>query len=305
MSNNKNDIISKIYYDPSGYGSIQNTWKDAHEKDPSIRQSDVKEWFENNIKKKTNVKGQNSFVAPHAYYEFQIDLFFITHLTNQDYTIGMICIDIFSKYCSICPIKSKNESELALGLIECINKMGNKPKIIYTDGETGIRNSAIFEKYFVENNITYIPTKTHPYFAERMILTFKTMLDKRLGNDKESNVQWTKYIYPILLTYNNKMVHSSTGFTPNEARKPENELTVYLNMTVKAKHNRKYPDINIGDKVFIYMKRQAHQKSHVSLWSDVSYEVEDISSAHGISFYKTTARDKPFLRHELLKNNVK
>ena len=62
MSNNKNDIISKIYYDPSGYGSIQNTWKDAHEKDPSIRQSDVKEWFENNIKKKTNVKGQNSFV---------------------------------------------------------------------------------------------------------------------------------------------------------------------------------------------------------------------------------------------------
>ena len=32
MSNNKNDIISKIYYDPSGYGSIQKTWKDAHEK---------------------------------------------------------------------------------------------------------------------------------------------------------------------------------------------------------------------------------------------------------------------------------
>ena len=37
MSNNKNDIISKIYYDPSGYGSIQNTWTDAHEQDPSIK----------------------------------------------------------------------------------------------------------------------------------------------------------------------------------------------------------------------------------------------------------------------------
>ena len=52
MSTNKNDIISKIYYDPSGYGSIQNTWKDAHKKDPSIKQSDVKEWFEQNVKKK-------------------------------------------------------------------------------------------------------------------------------------------------------------------------------------------------------------------------------------------------------------
>ena len=50
--------------------------------------------------------------------------------------------------------------------------MGGKPKIIYTDGETGIRNSELFDNYFIENNITYIPTKTHPYFAERMILTF-------------------------------------------------------------------------------------------------------------------------------------
>ena len=90
----------------------------------------------------------------------------------------MICIDIRIKYCSKCPIKSKTKA-LALGLIECINKMGHKPNIIYTDGETGIRNSELFDKYFNENNITYIPTKTHPYFAERMIRTFKTMLDKR------------------------------------------------------------------------------------------------------------------------------
>ena len=55
----------------------------------------------------------------------------------------MICIDICIKYCSICPIKSNNESELALGLIECINEMGHKPNIIYTDGETRIRNSEL------------------------------------------------------------------------------------------------------------------------------------------------------------------
>ena len=97
------------------------------------------------------------------------------------------------------------------------------------------------------------------------------------------------------------MVHSSTGLTPNDARKPQNELPVYLNMTLKAKHSRKYPDINIGDKVFIYMKRKANQKSHVPLWSDVSYAVEGISTAHGITFYKTSARDRPCLRHELLK----
>ena len=30
--NNKTDIISKLVYGPSGYGSSQNTWKDDHEK---------------------------------------------------------------------------------------------------------------------------------------------------------------------------------------------------------------------------------------------------------------------------------
>ena len=34
-----------------------------------------------------------------------------------------------------------NESELALGLIECINKMGNTHNSIYTDGDIRIINN--------------------------------------------------------------------------------------------------------------------------------------------------------------------
>ena len=47
----------------------------------------------------------------------------------------------------------RTRANFALGLIECINKMGGKPRIIYTDGETGIRNSELFDKYFIDNNI--------------------------------------------------------------------------------------------------------------------------------------------------------
>jgi len=38
------------------------------------------------------------------------------------------------------------------------------------------------------------------------------------------------------------------------------------------------------------MKRKANQKSHVPLWSDVSYEVEEISTVHGITFYKNISQ---------------
>ena len=75
----------------------------------------------------------------------------------------MLCIDAFTEYWVIVFFKSNNESELALGFIDCMNKTGKPPKVSYTDGETGINNSGLLDKYFNENIcLTYVATKSHP-----------------------------------------------------------------------------------------------------------------------------------------------
>ena len=66
-------------------------------------------------------------------------LFQIQHLENANYDIGMLCIDAFSQYCAIIHIKSKTESDLALGFVKCMNKMGGSPQIIMSYGEGGIQ----------------------------------------------------------------------------------------------------------------------------------------------------------------------
>ena len=137
-----------------------------------------------------------------------------------------------------------------------MNKIGKPPGVFYTDGETGTRNNKLFQKYFDENHITYVATQYHPMFAERMILTFKTMLDKRI---KEGQ-QWTDLIFPILLTYNNKIVNSATGLAPKDARLPSHELTTFVNMSLQAKHQKQYPKIKVGDKVYVYTKRTMMHK---------------------------------------------
>jgi hypothetical protein len=43
--------------------------------------------------------------------------------------------------------------------------------------------------------------------------------------------------------------------TPNEARKEKNILTVKANLEMHRVHKRKYPDINVGDRVKIYTKK--------------------------------------------------
>ena len=122
MSDNKNDIISKIYFDRSGFGSIQTTYKDAKEKEPSITLNDVKEWFKKNVEQKKQLRGQNSFIPPHPFYEFQMDLFFINDLENQKFRVGLLMIDIFTKYMVVVPIKSKGEGDIAAGMMEALKK---------------------------------------------------------------------------------------------------------------------------------------------------------------------------------------
>ena len=95
-------------------------------------------------------------------------------------------------------------------MIESIVKMEKPPQIIFSDGETGIRNSGLFQKYFAKHTITVLETRGHLAFAERLLGTFKSMLDTRI----KPGQQWTELIYPMLLTYSNKLAYSATEMAP-------------------------------------------------------------------------------------------
>ena len=63
IMSSKQDIISSIYYDRSGYGSRATTLKDAREKDATITKEDVEELFRKNVEEKRKPRGENSFVV--------------------------------------------------------------------------------------------------------------------------------------------------------------------------------------------------------------------------------------------------
>ena len=64
------------------------------------------------------------------------------------------------------------------------------------------------------------------------------MLYKRVEADEKNgkgNIQRPGYILEILLTYNNQMKDSATGFTTKEIGKPSNQFKVKLNLAMKGK----------------------------------------------------------------------
>ena len=293
----KIDIIKKIYYDPAGYSSKKVTLEDSKKIDKSIKMKDIDDFFNKYVEQKTKHHGQNSFVAPEAYYEYEVDLFFINDLEEQKFTVGLLCIDIFSKWMEVIPIKTKDEGDVASGLLEAFNKMGQSPKVLYSDNETSMSSRSL-QKYFKDNDILHIATRGSASVAEVSIKTFKNMLYKRIGDDKDK--QWTEFVYPIILTYNNKLIHSSTKMTPAEARKKENSLDVKLNLESIAKHGRKYGEIKVNDLVKIFKKKKKGMKAQQSYWSEDKHKIISIEESHGMRFYKV-ANERPLLRHEILK----
>ena len=253
----KQDIIGKIYFDRSGYGSKQTTLRDAKEKDKTITMKDVEEFFRKNVEQKKQLRGQNSFIPPHPFYEFQMDLFFINDLEEQKFRVGLLMIDIFTKYMVVVPISSKGEGDIASGMMEALKKMNGKPELLYTDDETALNTQAI-QDYLKEQGIAHHRTRGHPNFSERAIRTYKDMLYKRVEADEKKgkeNIQWIDYNLEILLTYNDKMIHSSIKMTPKQATKQKDNLKAKVNMTLQATKTRRYPEISTGDKVKIYRKK--------------------------------------------------
>ena len=72
----KDSLLKKLYYNELGYQSINNLYKEAKKEDNTMTLNYVRDWYQHFKTIKTQLKGQNSCIAPEPYYEYQIDLFF-------------------------------------------------------------------------------------------------------------------------------------------------------------------------------------------------------------------------------------
>ena len=123
------------------------------------------------------------------------------------------------------------------------------------------------------------------------------MIYKRIEHTKQN---WWEVLYPVLLTYNNKMVHSVTKFTPSDAMKPSNTTQVKFNLELKRRHSRMYPNVAIGDYVRVFKKKDKLDKERISNWSANKYKVVDIHESMDQKFYKLEGRDKDVMRSEIM-----
>ena len=299
----KDQIIINIYYDlDEGFGSTQATHKKAKEEDPTITLEDVKSFLKKQPNKQTkNYRGTNSYTAPFARYEYQIDIMHMSPLAKDKNVpqYALVVIDIFSKLADVIPMEERDGEHVLKPLRASFKKMGY-PMSVYSDDDGAFATKNQVQDFFNSEGIKHIITKTHANVAERFIRTMKNKIHDRA---RFNNMKWTDALTPALKQYNST-VHSSTRMTPTEAHKDDNEINVKVNLKLREKNKRKYPKIQENDTVKVFQKKRGNytdRKEYVSCWSNNLFKVENIEyDIMGNKTYKLEGLTKPYLRHEVL-----
>ena len=255
----KEKIIKEVYEDKEqGFGSIKDTFKQAVRKDPRIKLDDVKKYLDKQSFRQTQFtyKKFNSYISPGPMFEFEMDLVDFTNKAkeNDGFRHGLVAIDNFTKFAWVVPMKSRDAKSCVEAFKEVIEKMGKTPKQMYSDEE-----GAFYDKEFVrflnEKKIKHITSVAGAHTVERFNRTLKEKAQVRLDAMGLSRDKWVEQLKPILNKYNNTE-HTTIKMSPNDAKKLQNEMTVKFNLELKAKKNRKYPELKKDNEVRILQKKK-------------------------------------------------
>ncbi len=184
-------LLHNIYYDvETGYSSIQKTYEEAKQKDDKITIDDVKTWMKKQPNKQIKpYKAHNSWVAPYARFEYQIDIMDMNNL-KSDYRYAIVVIDSFSKLADAEPMRNKETNTVYLNLLKIFQNIGY-PSSVYSDDDGSFKGKV--NEFFKGEGINHITTLTHANIVERFIRTIKNGIFDRI---RDNNKNWFDMLKP-------------------------------------------------------------------------------------------------------------
>ena len=146
-------------------------------------------------------------------------------------------------------------------------------------------------------------TKQNANIAERGIRYSKKRMDDKLEDDRfrdeEPESYWKKHYQEAGDHYNKENKQDTINMTPEDATKAENEFDVKTSLEIKARHDRKYPELEVGDIVRKFKKREKFQNERTGDYEEGTRKVMVISKSMGQHFYKLDNDDHQYLRADV------
>ena len=269
------DYLASVYYDAKqsgGFGGVDRLYKDVKKEGKfDISRKKIKEWL---MKQDTYTLHKpirhhfrrNRVIVGGIDHQWQMDLADMQSMQkfNDGYRYLLVCIDVFSKYAWVVPLKNKT----GLSLVEAfkiILASGRKPEKIITDQGTEFFNKH-FKALLKDEDIglynTYNETKAS--VVERLIRTLKTRMWRYFTAKK--TMRYIDVLPDLVYSYNHS-VHRSIKMKPTDVT-ADNEKQVWRTL---YDHNDDVKHVKykfkIGDQVRISKIKRKFEKGYLPNFS--------------------------------------
>ena len=199
---------------------------------------------------------------------------------NKGYRYLITCIDIFSKFAWVIPLKDKKGITIKNALEKIFKQ--RKPKFLWTDRGTEFYNKQV-QDLLNENNIKLYSTNNSEIKSaviERFNRTFKNMMYKKFTEN--NNTIFYNILDELVNNYNNKY-HSTIKMTPIEGSKKINEKKI--KNIYNFEKTSKLGKFKIGDRVRISLEKNIFEKSYETNWTEEIFEIYDIKYSNVPYYY--------------------
>ena len=199
---------------------------------------------------------------------------------NRGYRYLLTCIDIFSKFSWVIPLKDKKGITIKNALQKIFNK--RKPKFLWTDKGKEFYNKQV-QDLLNKNNIKLYSTNNSEIksaVVERFNRTFKNMMYKKFTEN--NNTIFYNILDKLVNNYNNKY-HSTIKMSPIEGSKKINEKKIknIYNFEKTKKPGR----FKIGDRVRLSLEKNIFEKGYDTNWTQEIFVIYDIKYSNVPYYY--------------------
>ena len=199
---------------------------------------------------------------------------------NKGYRYLLTCIDIFSKFSWVIPLKDKRGITIKNALQKIFNK--RKPKFLWTDRGKEFYNKQV-QDLLNENNIKLYSTNNSEIKSaviERFNRTFKNMMYKKFTEN--NNTIFYNILDELVNNYNNKY-HSTIKMTPIEGSKKVNGKKI--KNIYNFEKTKKLGKFKIGDRVRLSLEKNIFEKGYDTNWTQEIFEIYDIKYSNVPYYY--------------------
>jgi transposase InsO family protein len=287
-------LLKRIYTDPEdigSYGGKQRLFKRAKQLNSKIKIHDVDKFLKSfdayalHKDRRKRFPRQITLVGEPD-QQWQADLVIIPHLAkeNDGYQNLLTCIDIFTRYAFVEPLRTKFGKEIIAAFERIFNRSNRQPKLLQTDKGTEFTNKE-FQTFLANKNIRYFASvsDTKAAVCERFNRTLKERMWRYFST--VHNYRYIDILQKLVNSYNNS-IHSSIGIAPALVNKSNKEAVRKKLRSSVVYNKRSTPRYKIGDNVRIDRAKNIFEKGYEYKWSREIFSVDKVYDLYKPFMYR-------------------